>query len=131
MSATTSAESSSSSAAGRPLSSRPRRPSRLSVRYDAPAEGARSIPLPSDVAAEHLDVHAGDKRERTDEVAVGDRPAATASSDRHVADEPHEGAVISLQSCLSLIPSCARTVGVPGVSRYLMQMHGFHDGIRV
>ena len=82
-----------------------RPPSRLSVRHDVSPEGAGDSSTTVAVADELTDVHAGDKRERSPEVAVGDGSAATASGDRHLADDPHEGAVPPLRPCRALTAS--------------------------
>ena len=95
----------SSAAARRSGSYGTRPPSRLSVRYDVSPEGAGDSSTTVAVADELTDVHAGDKRERSPEVAVGDGSAATASGDRHLADDPHEGAVPPLQPCRALTAS--------------------------
>ena len=105
MSATSSSDSASTAAARRSGSYRTRPPSLLSVRYDVSPEGAGDSSTTVAVADELTDVHAGDKRERSPEVAVGDGSAATASGDRHLADDPHEGAVPPLQPCRALTAS--------------------------
>ena len=105
MSATSSSDSASSAAARRSGSYGTRPPSRLSVRHDVPPEGAGDISTTAAVVDELTDVHAGDKRERSPEVAVGDGSAATASGDRHLADDPHEGAVPPLRPCRALTAS--------------------------
>ena len=102
---TSSSDSASSAAARRSGSYRTRPPSLLSVRYDVSPEGAGDSSTTVAVADELTDVHAGDKRERSPEVAVGDGSAATASGDRHLADDPHEGAVPPLQPCRALTAS--------------------------
>ena len=96
---------SSSAAARRSGSYRTRPPSLLSVRYDVSPEGAGDSSTTVAVADELTDVHAGDKRARPPEVAVGDGSAATASDDRHLADDPHEGAVPPLRPCRALTAS--------------------------
>ena len=81
----------------------------MSVRRDVSPEGAgdgsTTAAVVNMVVNELADVHAGDKRERSPEVAVGDGSAATASGDRHLADDPHEGAVPPLQPCRALTAS--------------------------
>ena len=62
----------------------------------------------------HLKVNVGDKRERSNQVAIDDNVAATSSTDRHVPDSPSEGAVRPLRTCHGLIPSreCASQVAL-------------------
>ena len=95
----------SSMAGGRSLRHRPPRPSPLSNGRGTSLEGAASDVRPTIQEDRPRDVDAGSKRGRTDEVAIGDQPAATAITDRHLADDPYEGAVAPLQPCESLIPS--------------------------
>ena len=50
-------------------------------------------------------MEAGSKRGCSNVVAVGDRLAATAGTDRHVADDPREGLAGPSQPCHGPIPS--------------------------
>ena len=110
----TDAKSAASAAAERLARARPRvrRPSGLSVRHDARLEGAGEPCSTAPEADEHLDALTGNKRERSNEVAIGDTSAATASSDRHVADDPCDGTTAPLRPCRGLILSrgCASQV---------------------
>ena len=82
-----------------------RRPSRLSNGHDVRPEDAANG-CPTAVASDaRVEVAVGSKRERPNEVAVDDRSAATAESDRHVADEPREGQMSPAQPCHSHIAS--------------------------
>jgi len=55
------------------------------VRHDACLEGVGGCPIQT--SDEHIDEHAGDKREHANEVAVANRWAATSSTERHVPDD--------------------------------------------
>ena len=105
MSDPTAAQSASSSAAGQPAAPKLRRPSRLNVRHDAHPEGAGDECPAAAVTDGHLGVHAGDKRERSNELATGDVSPASTRSDRHIAVEPHEGVVPPMQPCHPLTTS--------------------------
>ena len=67
----------------------------------------------SEAAEEAPDAEVGGKRERSNELAVGDRSAATAGTDRQVVGDPQEGEIAPLQPCHGLILSrgCASKVG--------------------
>ena len=82
-----------------------RRPRPLSARQDSPLEGAaQGCPAAEDADA-RCDVQVGDKRGRSNEVAIGDTSAATSSSVRHIADDPCEGMVAPFCPGHGLIPS--------------------------
>ena len=98
-------DSGSSTAGVRSMCHAPRRPSRLSVRHNAALEGAGSVPPRTGEQEEVPDVKSGSKRGNSNEVAVGDRSAAMAVTDRQVADDPCEGAVTPSQPCRGQIPS--------------------------
>ena len=80
------ADLASSTACGRHLRHQARRPSPLSVCQDAHLEPAGSVPPTTGEDEEVPDIESGSKRGRADEVAIGDRSAATASTDRQGAD---------------------------------------------
>jgi len=85
-------DSAASAAVERSPRARMRRASRLSVRQDAPLEGAGSVTPTTGHEQEFTDVESDCKRGRSNEVAVGDRSAATVGTDRQVADDPYERA---------------------------------------
>jgi len=114
MADTVATDSAAPAAAERSPRARMRRPSMLSVRHDAPLEGAGNVTPTTGEEEEVPDVEAGCKRGRSNEVAVGDRPAATTGTDGHVADDPSEGAIAPSQPCHGLIASrgCASQVAL-------------------
>ena len=75
------------------------RPSPLSVCNNHVPEDARDGPPGAEVTDDHLDVHAGDKRGRSNQGAIGDRSTATADAGGHVPDNPHEGAMRHPRPC--------------------------------
>jgi len=56
----------------------------------------------------HLKVNVGDKRERSNQVAIDDNVAATSSTDRHVPDSPSEGASKRLKGVVDALQGRAR-----------------------
>ena len=97
--------SAAATAAQRSPRSRARRPSQLSIRHDILPEGAGDGCSTTATSDEHRDGQAGDKRERSYKVAIGDMSAATAVADRHVPDNTCEGAVSLMRSRCGLFPS--------------------------
>ena len=91
-----------------------RRASPLNVRHDVLPEGAGIGSSTVETTDAHLEVHVGGKRERSNQVAIDDNVAATGSTDRHIPDNPSEGAVRPLRTCHGLIPSreCASQVAL-------------------
>jgi len=69
-----------------------RRASPLNVRHDVLPEGAGIGSSTVETTDAHLEVHVGGKRERSNQVAIDDNVAATGSTDRHIPDNPSEGA---------------------------------------
>ena len=86
------AESAASAAETRTSLSQTRRRSPLSCPTDTSPRDAAACPPTAEEEDERVDAHVGDKRERSNEVAIQNRSAATSGSGRHVLDNPHEGA---------------------------------------
>ena len=70
--------------------------------------------LTADTPSEHRSVQAGDKRGHAEEVAIGNRSAATPGSARHVPDDHPQGVDSPFRACHAFIISreCASQVAL-------------------
>ena len=100
----TAPDSATSAAAEQSARTRARRPSPLSVQNDLHLERSGDGSIITIATEAHPNENVGDKRGRSNEVAIDDKSAATTNGDRNLPDNPCEGAVIPLRRCHSVIP---------------------------
>ena len=101
----TAVECACSSAAEQSTQLGARRANPLCVGHSTLLEGAGDFHPMASNEEEHIDAKVGSKRRRSNLLAVGERSAATTGRDRHVADNPMEGAAIHFRLCRRLLLS--------------------------